>query len=170
MRNVGYGRFVDFMPNYSDDVWDTGMIGGHIYQRNEEEASLRTAGYEYYVTKDGSKVTIYDASFVEKLLARAKFVFNPKKKKVLGVRSEKNDAVHPYSDPIPQLGVKLDENGNKVVDADYYKAAEERAIARGDRQAARQAYEKKLETEAELAAMFNDSEEKVEETDKTYAK
>lgn len=160
MRQVSYGRFVDFMPPSYDDY---GMIGGHIYQRNAEEASLRTAGYEYYVTKDGVKVTIYDASFVEKLLARAKFVFNSKKKRVLGVRTEKQEEVNPYSSATPQLGVRLDKDGNKVVDEDYYRAAEERALARGDRKAAREVYEKKLEVEDELSRMLNESEEVLED-------
>jgi hypothetical protein len=161
MRNVRYGRFVDFMPPSYD--YDSGMIGGHIYTRNAEEASLKTAGYEYYVTKDGVKVTIYDASLLEKMAARVRFAFNTKKKRVLGVRTEKKDSISPYSDPVPQLGVRLDENGNKVVDEDYYRNAEERAIARGDRKAAREVYEKKQEVEAELAAMFEEEQKEVEE-------
>lgn len=158
MRKVNYGRFVDFMPPEPD--YDSGLIGGHIYQRNAEEASLRTAGYEYYVTKDGSKLTIYDATFFEKLTARIKFVFEPRKKRVLGVRSEKKADVNPYSDPTPQLGVKLDKNGNRVVDEDYYRNAEERALERGDRKAAREAYEKKKQTEEELAKMLDEASDK----------
>lgn len=167
MRNVRYGRFVDFMPPMDD--YDNGMIGGHIYTRNAEEASLKTAGYEYYVTKDGDKVTIYDASFLEKMAARVRFVFNTKKKRVLGVRSEKKNDVNPYSSPVPQLGVRLDKDGNKVVDEDYYRSAEERAIARGDRKAARQVYEKKKEVEDELAAMLEEKKEENTET-KGYQK
>lgn len=154
MRKVKYGRFVDFMPPEPD--YDSGLIGGHIYQRNAEEASLKTAGYEYYVTKDGSKLTIYDATFFEKLTARIKFIFQPKKKRVLGVRTEKKVEVNPYSDPTPQLGVRLDKDGNKVVDEDYFRGAEERAIEKGDRKAAREAYEKKKEVEDELAKMLED--------------
>lgn len=154
MRKVKYGRFVDFMPPEPD--YDSGLIGGHIYQRNAEEASLKTAGYEYYVTKDGSKLTIYDATFFEKLTARIKFIFQPKKKRVLGVRTEKKAEVNPYSDPTPQLGVRLDKDGNKVVDEDYFRGAEERAIEKGDRKAAREAYEKKKEVEDELAKMLED--------------
>ena len=48
MRKVNYGRFVDFMfpePDY-DLIW------GHIYQRNTEQASLKTAGYKYYITEE----------------------------------------------------------------------------------------------------------------------
>ena len=167
MRKVKYGRFVDFMPPEPD--YDSGLIGGHIYQRNAEEASLKTAGYEYYVTKDGSKLTIYDATFFEKLTARIKFVFEPKKKRVLGVRAEKKSEVNPYSDPTPQLGVRLDENGNRVVDEDYYRNAEERALERGDRKAAREVYEKKKEVEAELAEMLED-ETKTESESKSFTK
>ena len=116
MRKVNYGRFVDFMPPEPD--YDSGLIGGHIYQKNAEEASLKTAGYEYYVTKDGSKITIYDASVFEKLTARIKFVFEPKKKRVLGVRSERVNDVNPYGSTMPQLGVKLDKDGNRIVDED----------------------------------------------------
>ena len=167
MRKVNYGRFVDFMPPMSD--YDNGMIGGHIYQRHAEEASLETAGYEYYVTEDGHKVTIYDASMLEKLAARVKFVFNPKKKRVLGVRSERKQDVNPYSDPTPQLGVKLDKDGRRVVDRDYYRNAEKRALERGDRAAARAAYEKMKETEEELAQMFEE-EPKTDEVSNSKAK
>lgn len=158
MRKVNYGRFVDFMPPEPD--YDSGLIGGHIYQRNAEQASLKTAGYEYYITEDGSKVTIYDASLLEKLSARIKFVFKPKKKRVLGVRTERQNDINPYSSTVPQLGVKYDKAGNLVVDEDYYNAAEERALLRGDRASAQEAHRKKLETEAELAKMFEDTEEK----------
>lgn len=167
MRKVNYGRFVDFMPPMDD--YDYGLIGGHIYQRNAEEASLKTAGYEYYVTEEGHKVTIYDASLLEKLAARVKFVFNPKKKRVLGVRSEKKQDANPYSDPTPQLGVKLDKDGRRVVDKDYYRNAEERALARGDRAAANAAYEKMKQTEEELAKMFEE-EPKTEEATNSKAK
>lgn len=163
MRNVSYGRFVDFMPYPSnEDVYDMDMIGSHIYQRNAEEASLKTAGYEYYVTKDGDKVTIYDASFLEKLFARTKFVFNSKKKRVLGVRSEAKGKVNPYSDTSPQLGVRLDENGKKVVDKDYFSAAGERAAARGDIKAVNDAHRKMVEAEEELNSMFEEEKENTE--------
>lgn len=68
MRNVNYGRFVDFMPPEPD-------YGGNIYQGNVEEASLRTAGYEYYIKKHGIKITISDASLLEKMAAHFKFIF-----------------------------------------------------------------------------------------------
>ena len=155
MRKVNYGRFVDFMPPEPD--YDSGLIGGHIYQKNAEEASLKTAGYEYYVTKDGSKITIYDASVFEKLTARIKFVFEPKKKRVLGVRSERVNDVNPYGSTMPQLGVKLDKDGNRIVDEDYYRNAEERAIERGDREALQKVYEKKKEVEDELSEMLEDT-------------
>ena len=148
MRNVRYGRFVDFMPPSYD--YDSGMIGGHIYTRNAEEASLKTAGYEYYVTKNGSKLTTYDATLFEKLTARIKFVFEPKKKKVLGVRSDKKTYTNPYSNSTPQLGVKLDKDGNKVVGEDYYRNAEDRALARGDRKVARVVYEKRKKLKKSL--------------------
>ena len=158
IRKVNYGRFVDFMPPEPD--YDSGLIGGHIYQSNAEKASLKTAGYEYYVTKSGSKLTIYDATLFEKLTACIKFVFEPKKKKVLGVRSDKKTYTNPYCNSTPQLGVKLDKDGNKVVDKDYYRNAEERALARGDRKAAREVYEKKKETEEELARMLEEASDK----------
>ena len=50
MRSVNYGRFVDFIPPEPD--YDSDLIGGHIYQRNTEQASLKTAGYKYYITEE----------------------------------------------------------------------------------------------------------------------
>lgn len=145
MRNVNYGRFVDFMPPEPD-------YGGNIYQGNAEEASLRTAG----IKKHGIKITIYDASLLEKMAARLKFIFQLKKKRALGVRTEKKAEVNPYSNPIPQLGLRLDKDGNKVVDDDYFRWSEERAIEKRDRKAAREVYEKKKKVEAELAKMLED--------------
>ena len=123
MRKVKYGRFVDFMPiGYDAD----GLIGGHRYARQSEEESLRTAGYEYYIIDNNIKKTIGDATIIEKTYARFLFLFEPKKKKVLGVRSK--TIINPYSDPNPQLGVKLDEKGEKVVDKSYYESHEKRII------------------------------------------
>ena len=69
------------------------------------------------------------------MVDRFKFIFQPKKKRILGVRTEKKTEVNPYSNSTPQLGVRLDKDGNKVVDEDYFRAAEERAIEKGDRKA-----------------------------------
>lgn len=52
------------------------------------------------------------------------FLFNSKKKKVVGTREKKN----PYHDPNPQLGTKLGENDDKVVDEGYYEEHEEKII------------------------------------------
>lgn len=123
MRKVKYGRFVDFMPPSYDPY---GMAGGHIYARHAEEESLKTAGYEYYIIDNGENITVNDATAIEKARARFEFLFNFKKKKVLGVRTE--IVVNPYSDPNPQLGIRLDQNGNKEVDKAYYEKHEKRVI------------------------------------------
>ena len=131
MRMVLYGRFVDFMPPTYDDYFDDGLIGGHIYARNAERASLRTADYEYYIVENGKFITIDDATFPEKVLARFIFLLCPCKKEIVGVRSSKINSVNPYSDPIPQLGIRLDEKGRKVVDTDYYDEAKRRGEETG---------------------------------------
>lgn len=123
MRKVKYGRFVDFMPLGYDD---NGLIGGHIYASHSEEESLKTAGYEYYIIDNNVKKTIDDGTMIEKMRARFMFLFEPKKKKVLGTRSK--SIVNPYINPNPQLGVKLDENGDKVIDKSYYESHEKRII------------------------------------------
>lgn len=127
MRKVYYGRFVDFMP-VSDD-YDDGLIGGHIYARNSQRAALRTAGYEYYVVEDGQYYIVDKPTILEKLSARVKFLFQPYKKRVLGERrwKEKKSKVNPYSDSNPQLGIRLDSDGRKVVDDDYYDDAHVRS-------------------------------------------
>ena len=147
MRMVFYGRFVDFWPVSYD--YDDDLIGGHIYARQSERASLRTAGYEYYVIEDGDYKTIYDANLLEKMFARFLFMFKVKKRKVLGVRSEKVVKVNPYSDPCPQLGVRLDESGKKVVDTDYYHDALERSSKE-------EVEKKKSEAEEFVASLTDD--------------
>jgi len=126
MRKVYYGRFVDFMPPMAD--YDDGLIGAHIYTRHAESESLKTAGYEYYIFEPrrgfvkGIITTINDATLLEKIRARFIFLFTPKKREILGVRS---DAHHnPYDDPDPQLGTKIDESGKKIVDKSYYNEKE----------------------------------------------
>lgn len=131
MRKVRYGRFVDFMPPTYDD--DCGLIGAHAYIANAQREALKTAGYEYYVEDEGRKVTIDDANYVERMVALMFFVFASNKKRVLGSRSI--SSVNPYNDPTPQLGTRLDENGDRVVDEGYYENAIQRAIERGDRKA-----------------------------------
>ena len=149
MRNVKYGRFVDFMPpmDYDDDNF---LIGGHRYIRHAQEQSLRTAGYEYYIEKEGQLITIQDATILEKALARMKFVFKGHKKRVLGERTFETKKVNPYSGPIQKLGVKLDEKGNEVVDKAYFVESEKEALARGDREAARAVVQKRNEAEESI--------------------
>ncbi len=121
MRKVHYGCFVDFMP----PEWEPDQpIGMHIYIRHAEEESLKTAGNEYYIVENGKKEIIKDANIIEKANAKLRYLLNPNKKKIVGERS--NSKVNPYSDPNPQLGVKLNEDGKKIIDDSYYNSAEKR--------------------------------------------
>lgn len=129
MRKVYYGLFLDYMPPRYDAC---DLIGMHIYIKNAQKAALKTAGYEYYIYEDGDRITIDDASSLEKMRARILFLFNMRKEKILGVRSSKKKDVNPYSDPCPQLGICLDSNGNKKVDNHYYDSACERGIQEDD--------------------------------------
>lgn len=86
MRLVLYGRFVDWMPaKYEVDQ----PIGVHMMIRRQQEMAAKTAGYEYYIIKDGHRVTIYDATRFEKLRALLLFAFKTDKKLILGERTPK---------------------------------------------------------------------------------
>lgn len=153
MRKVRYGVFVDFMPPVYDPY---GLIGEHIYVRRAERESLKTAGYEYYIIDNGEIKTVADANFFEKIRARFLFLFNSRKKKVVGVRDELK--VSPYSDPDPQLGVKLADDGKKVVDESYYRMHEKRVM--NDSQKSRG---EKIEESEKIRATFEEAKRIFEE-------
>lgn len=125
MRKVYLGKFADYNPNssYEDDVfaYDHELIGGHIAARYDREKAQKTVGLEYYTKdEDGRNIMINDATILEKLLAKAKYVFKLDKKKVVGYRSDKiSDTLRAgYS-----LGRKYDEGKGKwVVDKEYYES------------------------------------------------
>ena len=142
MRNVKYGLFTDFMPPTIDDD-DTGLIGAHIYIRNAQRRAAKTLRNEYYVLHDGSTICIHDATFVEKALARLKFVFAKNKRKVVGVRGKYN----PYDGPVPRLGVCYGPNGQLEVDSEYFNECASSALSRGDRDAYLSLHKKKQEAE-----------------------
>lgn len=150
MRKVKYGTFVDFMP--SSDESDNELIGAKAYRRSVEDASRKTAGKEYYVEEDGEKKVIKNITLAEKAIALVGYAFNLNKKKVVGVRD--NGKSNPYGSAFQQLGVKVDSEGKRVVDEGYYRDAEQRALDKGDRKGADEAYKKRLETERKLSECF----------------
>ena len=118
MRKVYIGKFADYKPAEYD--YDYGLIGGHRAARYYMERTAKTISLEYYVKdKDGRNIMIKDATILEKVLARIKYVFNSNGGKVVGYRStQTSDVLTPgYS-----LGRKRDDKGKWRVDKEYYES------------------------------------------------
>ena len=141
MRKVYYGVFVDFYP---PSYGDCDMIGARIYIARARRVAYATAGYEYYIydEKRHSYVPIDDATVMERLSARIKHLFKLHKKEIIGCRPEKHD---PYDTNNPQLGLKVDENGNKQVDEQYYNEAVKREAEKGNHEMVKAAEAKREE-------------------------
>ena len=89
MRNIKYGKFADTKMPSRDDWMDT-PIGFHNATRREEKRVLDSIRDEYYMVdeKTGKNLVVTDPTIMEKVLARAKHVFQSKKKKVVGYRDD----------------------------------------------------------------------------------
>lgn len=116
MRDVKYGKFVDFMPPTYDG---SGMIGARIYVRQAQEEALKTAKNEYYIQEGYREIIVKDANIIEKMRARFKHLIDIDKHKVVGSRESALN--NPYNDPEPQLGVRINKDGKKEVDSSYYE-------------------------------------------------
>ena len=148
MRKVYYGVFADFWPPSYDDSCD--LIGAHIYISRARRAAYATAAGEYYTKEKNEsgyvkKTIIDDATFIEKLVARTKYLFTPGRREIIGVRPQKHD---PYNTSSPQLGIIVDEDGNRQVDEKYYQEAIERGIAKKDDAMVADAEQKREEARA----------------------
>lgn len=126
MRKVYLGKFADYKPagyGKSYDPWDSSydLIGGHIAVRYERERVSKTVGLEYYIKdENGKNVRIKDATTLEKIMARIKYIFNSNNGKVVGYRSDK---ISDLSRPGYSLGSKFDESSEKwKVDKEYYES------------------------------------------------
>ena len=119
MRNVYIGRFADYKPS-EESEYDSGMIGANIAIADELRKLAKTIGLEYYVKdKEKGNLMITDATAMEKLIARLKYIFTLNKKRVVGYRTNKMSDLKRAG---YQLGRKFDEEKNDwVVDKEYYE-------------------------------------------------
>lgn len=89
MRNIKYGKFADNKMPTRDDWMDT-PIGFHNATRREEKRILDSIKNEYYTIdkESGKALVVTDPTFIEKALARAKYIVTGNKKKVVGYRDD----------------------------------------------------------------------------------
>lgn len=123
-RTVCYGGFANEpLPEWDPDL----PIGLHNIMRRQIKESLKKATFEYYITFDGHSVVIDDATVLEKMFARIKFLFNPNKRLIVGVKGQMGDKI-PVGDGVYTYSIKTKRNkkGKTVIDTKHYKETLER--------------------------------------------